>query len=292
MLDFRVDTFLEVCKTMNYTKAAQALNVTQPAVSQHIRYLEESYGARLFDYKGKRLSLTQAGEALRDAAMTMKHDAMYLKEQISAMGGRRDRLQFGATLTIGEFVLPGHMARYLKLHPEAQINMIVANTEKLLQKLNDGAIDFALVEGFFDRSDYDGIPYGKERYIAVCAPEYERARHVRFLEELLPCPLILREPGSGTREILQRFLESRNLSLRDFDRVMEINNIHAIKSLVEAGCGVTFLYEAAAREELAAGTLREIPLEDFRLTHDFTFIWRKNSIFASAFQALFRALHT
>ena len=110
MLDFRIDTFLAVCRSMNFTRAAEELHITQPAVSQHIRHLEKRYGVKLFDYQGKRLSLTAAGEALFSAAVTMKHDDLFLREQLPTLGRGRKSLVFGATLTVGECTAPERLA--------------------------------------------------------------------------------------------------------------------------------------------------------------------------------------
>ena len=147
MLDFRIETFLTVCQTMNFTRAAQLLHITQPAVSQHIHALEQQYGARLFHYEGKQLSLTQAGQLLRQAATTMRHDARHLQDTIRQLGVRR-RMCFGATLTIGEYVMPGPLLRLLKQQPELELRMIMGNTAQLLELLDRGEIDFAIVEGF------------------------------------------------------------------------------------------------------------------------------------------------
>ena len=137
MLDFRIETFLTVCQTMNFTRAAQLLHITQPAVSQHIHALEQQYGARLFHYEGKQLSLTQAGQLLRQAATTMRHDARHLQDTIRQLGVRR-RMCFGATLTIGEYVMPGPLLRLLKQQPELELRMIMGNTAQLLELLDRG----------------------------------------------------------------------------------------------------------------------------------------------------------
>ena len=105
MQDFRMSTFLSVCRTLNYTRSAAELNITQPAVSQHIAYLEKAYGAKLLSYRGKKLALTPAGELLRDAAATMAHDEATLRDAIAALAGPRRRLRLGMTLTAGEYVL-------------------------------------------------------------------------------------------------------------------------------------------------------------------------------------------
>lgn len=290
MLDFRIHTFLAVCQCLNFTKAAQMLNITQPAVSQHIRYLEEFYGVKLFDYQGKRLSLTAAGEALREMATTMKHDTIHLKAQLAEWAQNKRQLVFGVTLTIGEFVMPEPLAAYLSHYPDTTIRMVVANTQDLLRQLNSGAIDFALVEGFFTKSEYDHRVYAKEPYIAICSSDHEFIRPPFCFEDLLSQRLILREPGSGSREILEKQLAERNLTVHDFANVVEISNIGALKRLVQLGTGIAFLYEAAVREELANGSLRALELSDFQVYHDFTFLWRRGSVFSTYYQELFELL--
>lgn len=287
MLDFRIHTFLTVCEYMNFTRAAEELNITQPAVSQHIRYLEDSYGIKIFDYKNKKISLTEAGRFLQRVATTMMHDDIHLQARLRELRGEKASLTFGVTLTVGEFVMPKPLARFLRRCPQVQIKMTVANTQELLKKLNSGELDFALVEGFFAKSEYDSLVYSEENYIALCAGNYEPKRELKRIEDTFSERLIIREPGSGTREIFEQYLESRNFQVRDYENIAEISNISAIKSLAAEGCGITFLYEKAVEEELADGRLVRIPLADFPLTHDFTFIWRRNSIFSQYYKDLF-----
>lgn len=292
MLDFRIDTFITVCKHMNFTRAAEELHITQPAVSQHIRFLEEAYGTRLFTYQGKKMSLTPGGALLLGAVTTMKHDTIYLKDKLLELQKNQKTLRFGATLTIGGFAMPGSIAAYLRGHPETLLRMTVSNTADLLRKLDRGEIDFALVEGFFTKSDYDSLTYSSEPYIAVCGPDRSFSQTPQPLEALFSQRLILREPGSGTREVLEKYLSMRSLSIQDFPCRMEISDINAIKTLVRMSCGITFLYEVSVKEELEAGLLKKIPLENFQVAHDFTYIWRRNSIFSEAYHDLFLALKT
>lgn len=291
MLDYRVDTFLTVCRHMNFTKAAGELHITQPAVSHHIHYLEEKYGVRLFEYNGKKVSLTEAGKALLSAAITMKADELHLKKIMEQQSGKGRRLVFGATMTIGEYVMPEALVRFLGVYPGTEVYMVVGDTRELLAKLNGGEIEFALVEGFFQKKEYDFLVFASEPFAAVCAPHYRFQKNVRKMEDLLLERLFIREPGSGTRYVFERYLEGKNLLLHDFPHLMEISNIGAMKQMVAKGQGITFLYEAAVKEELNRGILKRIQLEDFHLTHDFTFIWRKGSIFESYYQELFDILH-
>ena len=133
MLDFRIFTFLEVCKQMNFTKAAKKLNITQPAVSQHIRWLEKEYGIKLFEMEGKKLSLTEEGDLFRNAAMTFQHDEMYLKHKIQEIKKGKRRSYFGAALTIGDFILPRAAAEFIKMHPDTEVSIRIANTEDLFE---------------------------------------------------------------------------------------------------------------------------------------------------------------
>lgn len=159
MIDFRITTFITVCRCMNFTKAAEQLNITQPAVTQHIHYLEAYYGVKLFAFEGKKMHITKAGEVLYQAAVTMKHDETYLKESFNTINHGRERLIFGATLTIGEFVIAEHLKAFLDLHSDSEVRMIVGNTSELLHKLSIGEIDFAIVEGNFAKGEYDTLVY-------------------------------------------------------------------------------------------------------------------------------------
>lgn len=290
MLDYRIDTFLAACRAMSFTGAARALNITQPAVSQHIRYLEEEYGVKLFDYRGKRLSLTAAGEALFRAATTMKRDALALKEQIGHAGGGVDEVAFGATLTVGAYVLPRPLAGYLRRHPAARVRVAVDDTQRLLALLDAGEIEFAVVEGAFSRRDYDAIRYASERFCAVCGRDYSLPEARLRIEDLLGERLLLREPGSGTRRVLELYLAEKNLSIDDFRGAVEVSDVQALLALAELNCGVTFVYEAAAAEKIRAGRLRAVDVKDFPLTHDFTFVWRKNSLFSGRCRAMYDEL--
>lgn len=290
LLDFRINTFLTVCEYMNFTKAAQILCITQPAVSQHIKYLEKIYDTKFFEYEGKKINLTKSGEIFYQTSITIKHDNEYLKEKIIREKLGIQSLKFGATRTIGEFILPSKLHNYLNKNRNMEITMIVENTKELIYKLEHGVIDFALVEGYFIKSEYDYIVYSKEKYICVVGKNYELKKQPRTLEELLQETLIIREKGSGTRDILEKNLERQNLTINDFSKVIEIGNINAIKYLVKNNDGITFLYEIAVKDELEVGTLKKIEIDDLQKSHDFYFIWRKNSAFENVYRQIVNEL--
>lgn len=288
MLDFRMETFLKVCHCMNFTRAAEELHITQPAVSQHIHYLEKYYHTKLFLYEGKKLRLTNAGELLRNASMTMKHDELSLQNEMRKEGEELKEIRFGATRTVGDALMGKILAKYLASYPDAKIHMEVENTNMLLNRLDEGQIDFAIVEGFFKKREYDFMHYSTEAYIAVCGQRYVFVKKPEKIEDLFEERLLLREAGSGTREVLERFLSSQNFSLDDFKKCVEAGSLQTIKELTKAGCGITFLYEVAVKDELEKGEIQKIDLPDFQVSHDFTFLWRRGSIYAERYREIFQ----
>ena len=272
--------------------------------SQHIHFLEKHYNTKLFRYEGKKLRLTGAGEILRNASLTMMHDEISMQNQMQK-SDEEEEIRFGATRTVGDVLMGRILERYLREYPEAKICMIVENTQELLKRLDEGTIDFALVEGFFQKNEYDHQKYSDENYIAVCAPDYVfyeqnetgssgglsdglfSGRGVN-IENLFHERLLVREEGSGTREVLERCLDAQNFSIHDFDKVMEVGSLQTIKELTKAGCGITFLYETAVQDELKEGTLKRIPLKSFEISHEFNFIWRRGSIYADRYMEIFR----
>lgn len=290
MLDFRIDTFIAVCKHLNFTKAAEELNITQPAVSQHIKYLQSSYQVTLFTYTGKKISLTKEGETLLNVATTLKHDDIFLRHKLMQSSLHKHRLTFGTTLTVGQYVILDKVATYMKLHPNTTIKLTIDNTKKILQGINEGNIDFGMIEGYFPKNEYDYIVYTKESYIAICSKEYLLHPGAYTIEELFSERIILREAESGSRDILERYLLERNYSVEDFKDCLEINNIQAILRFVEENCGISFVYKKAVEKELKEGKIQEIPMQDMHLMHDITFLWRKNSIFADEYRRIFDEL--
>ena len=289
MLDFRMDTFLALCRTMNYTRAAEELNITQPAVTQHIQYLQRHYGVKLFQYRDKHLFLTEAGAALRSAALTMEHDERELMEHLPLLQKGMQHLRLGATLTVGEYALPPHLGRYMKRHPDVALHLVVGSTRRLLEGLNRGELDAAVVEGYFAKREYDAIRWSMEPYVCVCAAGSALEGPME-LEDLFTQTLILRDPESGTREILERALLERNFQLSDFRRVVEINDLTVIKQLVEQNCGIPFLYRRAVEREVEEGQLRQVFLRGWEVQHEFTFLWRKGSVFEQNYRRLYAQL--
>ncbi len=290
MLDFRVDTFLNACKTLNFTKTAEELCITQPAVSQHIKYIENYYGIKLFYFIGKKMYLTKEGELLQNALTTISLDEEHLKSALQKSNSENTKLKFGVTLTVGEYIIAKPLAKLLNSYKAINLSMKVSNTENLLKDLNSGIIDFAIVEGYFSQKEYDYMIYSREKFIGACSPISKFACGNYSIEELFKETIITRELGSGTREILQRSLEDRNFTIDDFLNIMEVSNLNAIKELVKNNCGITFMYEAALKEAIDKKELSKINTVDFDISHNITFIWRKDSLFANNYIEIYNKL--
>lgn len=285
MLDFRINTFLTVCQTMNFTKAAEELHITQPTVSQHIHYLEDYYKTSLFTYQNRQLALTGAGKILQERLLRMKNDETTIQKELHENNERIKTLSIGVTMTIGEYAISGALAGYLKANPDTNIHLHYGNTKQLLQLLDNGQISFALVEGYYPKEFYDHKKYITEDYIAVCASSHTfQCGTPHHLKDLLAERLLVREEGSGTRNILERNLSPKGLSISDFIHYTQVENMHTIIELLKKDCGISFLYKIAVKEELAKHTLKEIKLRDFSMKHDFDFIWTKGSIYAEEYE--------
>lgn len=290
MLDYRFQTFLTVCETLNYTRAAAKLGLTQPAVSRHIRSLEEEYGVPLFVHKNKRISLSPAGTLLMRHARTIRSDGELLRQQLKDTDAQVRELHMGTTKTIADFVIGRPMVRFLRRNPELSLHLSAANTTELLERIRQGTLDVALVEGHFDSREFDFCRYSTEEFIAVASAKHAFAREPLKLREVLNEPLLIREPGSGTRDILEKNLAAAELNIGNFRRCVEIGSMHIILQLLEADMGISFMYRAAAAEALSRGSLRELRLRDFRVRHDFSFVWNKGSLFADTFREICREL--
>ena len=271
MQDHRMETFLTLCETMNYRQAAERLHITQPAVTQHIQYLEAHYGCKLFSYDGRKLSKTEQAELLERGAHAMNYQEERLRADLRLQ--RTPSLSIGATKTIGEFVIAEHVSRYLEA-PGNRLSVDVDNTARILERLNRGKLDFAIVEGYYSRSEYGDCLYQKEPFVGLCAKDHPLAGQTVPLDELWGEDLLLREKGSGTREILENFLNERNHTVTDFARVTCIGNLGLLERLLVRRKGITFAYAAAA-----AGNdqLARFFVEGMELQREFNYVFLRGT---------------
>ncbi|MFR0868279.1 MAG: LysR substrate-binding domain-containing protein [Adlercreutzia sp.] len=210
----------------------------------------------------------------------MAHDDVLLHERIEEVAhGATVKLRIGMTLTAGEYVVARPLARCLGARPDIQITVRSGGTQHLMELLDAGTIDCAFVEGLFDKARYASRPFSSERLVPICAAEHRFPRTPRTLEDLLGERLILREEGSGSRNVLVHALAQRNLSPASFADHFVVESLDIIKIFVQADLGISFVYEAAVQREVQEGTLRVIPLSDAGIFHDISFIYLRDSIY-------------
>lgn len=248
MLDYRIDTFLTLCESMNYRKTAEMLHISQPAVTQQIHYLENQYGQKLFVYENRRLVKTEAAAILEQYARAAKLQQQDLLQKLES--SPIHTLRIGATKTIGDYYLKEDIRRYLQ-SPDNALTLIVDNTEHLLRLLEENELDFSVVEGFFDKTRFDSILLRREPFVGICRKDHHFAGREVTMEELLQQTIIHREAGSGTRAILEQELRGYNESLQRFQRHICISSFNIILDLVKQGFGVSFVYNILADSDPA-----------------------------------------
>ena len=250
MVDYRIETFLTLYETLNYHRTGEILQLSQPAVSRQIHTLEQEYGCRLFLYDGRRLTRTAAADRVAQYARSAVYNEKKMREELAAPTARTVRI--GATKTIGEFVIGDPLSRYLR-ETEGNLCVMVDNTENLLHQLEHGGLEFALVEGAFDKERYGHILYRYAPFVGMCHKSHPFAGKRVRIEDLAGETVILREQGSGTRAILEHTLADYGYSLSLFKRVICASSFSLVARFVEENAGITFAYSAVGerREEIA-----------------------------------------
>lgn len=267
MIDTRIKTFLTLCKVMNYRRTAELLNMTQPAVTQHIHFLEEQYGCKLFCYDKRTLTKTREAELLQKYAENVLYQEKKLKSELTPSNGIR--LSIGATKTIGEYVIAEHISDFLS-DDKNSISVNVENTEKLLSELSAGKLDFALIEGYFDKGRYASRLYRKEPFVGLCSRKHPFANRVVNLDEIWRENLVLREEGSGTRDILEQLLTESNHSAAEFERITTISNFGLITRLLVDNNYITFAYRAVGENN---SSLAEFRVKGWNISREFNYVY-------------------
>lgn len=267
MIDYRIKTFLVLCDTMNYRKTAELLNMTQPAVTQHIHFLENEYKCKLFMYDRHTLKVTGDGELLKNYAENVIFQEQKLLEKMQTE--RKPVLRIGATKTIGEFVIDEKLADYLK-NPNNNLLIDIDNTVRLLQRLKKGELDLAMIEGFFDSKEFASKIYKEEDFIGVCSKNHQFANQTISLEKAFSQTLFIREKGSGTRTILEQLLSEHNYTVENFRRNVCVSNFGLMSKLIAKNIGITFAYKAFLK---SSDALAHFYIDGYKTVRNFRFVY-------------------
>jgi len=261
------------------SQAARLSFLSQPAVTRQIHQLENYYNTLLFDREEGRLRVTEAGKLLYPFAKAIVNDFNHSKEVIQQSTGKYNaNLIVGASLTIGEYLLPSLLGRFKKQQPEIKVTLTIKNTPRVLEDLSNDVIDLALVEGLVETTDFIVDKFAEDELILVCPSDHPwKDRKEIQLEELGNERMIWRESISGTRLIVENMLREHGV-LEKIESYMEIGSTQAIKSAVEAGLGISILPRLTVARELEQGFLREVDIYRINMARNLWLV-RKNKRF-------------
>ena len=245
--------FVEVCRFLNFSQAAEALNTTQPAVSLAVKELESHYGVALFERMNRRVYLTPAGEALLATAQDVLRGFQAAEETLGL--GRPLALRVGANVSFGEAGLAQILGRFRQEHPQVRLRALVANSDKIQSLLVENQLDVGIVDGLGVSERLRAQPLYQEDLVLAAAPG--RFPAPATVEELAALPLLLREPGSGLRSSVDRVFSQQGLAPQP---LLESTSTAALAQAAKAGLGVAILPEALAQREsgLQVGTVPEV----------------------------------
>ena len=262
MTDTKLLSLLRVTETGSFTKAAESLSLTQPAISQHIRQLEQECDAKLFERSHNRLRLTREGEVMVFYARRIL--AMYERME-QALRTERDQvraLTVGITHSAESSAIIQALTEYARGWDDLSLKILTSTTDKMYAMLRSYELDFAFVENRVDDPFLEYVPVDTDSLILAVGPDHPLAKDSRVsVQTLKQERLILRLPNSNSRDLFTAALLSQNMSIEDFNVVLEIDNITTIKDLVRRNFGVTVLARSACREELASGSLCALEVE-------------------------------
>ncbi|MCG6974990.1 MAG: LysR family transcriptional regulator [Acidiferrobacterales bacterium] len=263
MADRRLQVFHTVARLLSFTKAAETLHMTQPAVTFQIRQLEEHFNTRLFDRTHNRISLTAAGDKVYEYA-----------DQILSLYGEMDNkvreltgdvsgvLLIGASTTIAEYVLPSLLGEFKEKHPNVNMRLSVSNSVGVVHMVENNSVDVGIVESPISNKNLEVKVCWHDKLVFICPPDHPMAREKSIpVTSLTDMPFVCREEGSGTREFICAHLAASNIQMQDIDINMEVGSPEAVKSMVEAGLGISVVSQATVEKEVKLGTLVALPLD-------------------------------
>lgn len=276
MADRRLQVFHTVARLLSFTKAAETLHMTQPAVTFQIRQLEEHYNTRLFDRTHNRISLTEAGDKVFEYSdkilalyAEMDNTVRELTGDISGV------LLIGASTTIAEYVLPSLLGEFKIKYPSVNMRLSVSNSVGVVHMVENNTVDVGIVESPITNKNLAVEVCWHDNLVFICPPDHELAKEKSIpVAKLKDLPYVCREEGSGTRDFICAHLEANKIAMQDLNVSLEVGSPEAIKSAVEAGLGISVVSAATVVKELKLHTLAAIPL-DPPLERPFSIVYQR-----------------
>lgn len=274
MDDFRLKVFITAARTLSFTRTAERLFISQPAVSKHIGELESQYKVQLFARRGSRLELTGAGATLLSCAERLADDYRRMQYEMSLCTSVPvGELRLGASTTIAQYLLPPILARFTTRFPGVRVAMMSGNSDQVEQTLGGHGIDLGMVESLSRRQGLHYTVFAPDELVLVARTggPYARTESITT-DELREIPLVLREGGSGTLEVIKAALGRAGIRIPQLNVVMRLGSTEGIKAFVRNSDAMAIVSVISVVDELRSGVLRIIDLEDLPLRRDFAFV--------------------
>lgn len=287
MSDRRLQVFHTVAKLLSFTKAAEHLHMTQPAVTFQVRQLEEQFNTRLFDRTHNRISLTEAGQVIYEHAVKIFELYGQMENAVREITGEiSGTLTLGASTTIAEYMLPALLGNFRSEYPDINIQLKVSNTDGIVYMIENNEIDLGVVEAPVHNKNLIVDICREDRLVCIVPIEHPIAKKdIASLDDIMEFPYICREEGSGTREVINEYLEQHNVPESALKLSMELGSPEAIKGAVEAGMGISIVSSATIGKELELSTLKAVDL-DPPITRPFSFVYKKQKFRVQAMEEL------
>jgi DNA-binding transcriptional LysR family regulator len=271
-LDYRLLTFVTVAEEKSFTRAATVLHITQPAVTQHIQNLERELNVSLLERGKRSVRLTKAGEiAFHQAKQILAHYKETKRLVDELLYEDSGNIVISSSFTFGEYILPSVLRRFQKLYPQITFVVNIVNSDEVMHQVQKREADIGIIETEFSSENIKVIPFAQDTVSVIAASNHDfYAGEVPTVEELAMQTWILREKGSGTREVTEKALEDLNIIPA---HVLEMGSIQIIKGAVEAGLGISVLSNWTVRKELSLNTLKVINPESLSLTRSFSYVY-------------------
>lgn len=279
----RLKTFIAVAEKKSFSEAAKVLYITQPTITAQIKALEEELQTKLFERTTKKVEMTASANILLHYAKKIVHMSDLAKKEILEMENIiHGDLRLGCSLTIGEYILPEFLKTFKDAHPAVHMKVEIANSANIVHHLKDQLIDIGLVETPISDKQIIVERILKDELVLIAAPDYfpKHTTHITA-GQLRDLPLIMREQGSGTREVVQDYLDKAGLILEDLNMVMEMGSTEAIKATVQSGLGVSFVSKNAVKKEQKLKLLKAYPVKGISLYRYFYIVIPKNRVMKS-----------
>ena len=274
MSDRRLKVFHTVARLLSFTKAAEALHMTQPAVTFQVRQLEEYFNTRLFDRTHNKVNLTPAGERVSEFAERIFDLYSEMENSVRDLTGEiSGALTIGASTTIAEYMLPALLGEFKNRYPEINLRLKVSNTEGIVSMVEHNVIDLGVVEAPVSNKNLIVEICHEDQLVVVASPDHDlvtRGGKVRAAD-IKSIPFVCREEGSGTREVIMQYLADEGVNADDMNFCLELGSPEALKGAVEAGMGISILSRSTIEKELKLNTLAELQL-DPPLSRPFSFV--------------------